>query len=243
MSRRKTAWKSGGNLKEPGNGDLGKLFLSLINITVTIEKASGISGLKIEKVAEIISSPFSEQFFSKDNNNELTIKCRYDWFSENLIQQLNLKKDEKKMLEDIIFTKLPSHLKKYWNEDGHVKRDLNSRTVQEWITSELAFLAGFCLWFREKETKGKIDLSMLISSATGDKVKASGEIEFDRERLELLRKLPSKTLTLLRDISPAGKIAYRSMDMAIIKGISEGNEDYANSMKERTQTKPWWKFW
>ena len=46
-------------------------------------------------------------------------------------------------------------------------------------------------------------------------------------------------------MSPAGKIAYRSMDVAIIKGISDGDEDYANKMKNRTlpQKEAWWKFW
>ena len=46
-------------------------------------------------------------------------------------------------------------------------------------------------------------------------------------------------------MSPAGKIAYRSMDVAVIKGISEGDDKYATKMKERTllYQKPWWKFW
>ena len=46
-------------------------------------------------------------------------------------------------------------------------------------------------------------------------------------------------------MSPAGKIAYRSMDVAIIKGLSEGDDEYAERMRERTlpNRKPWWKFW
>ena len=50
-------------------------------------------------------------------------------------------------------------------------------------------------------------------------------------------------MTALMEMSPAGRIAYRSMDMAIIQGLSEGDKKYANSMKERTQNKSWWKFW
>ncbi len=46
-------------------------------------------------------------------------------------------------------------------------------------------------------------------------------------------------------MSPAGKIAYRSMDVAIIKGLSEGDDEYAERMRERTlpNQRPWWKFW
>jgi len=46
-------------------------------------------------------------------------------------------------------------------------------------------------------------------------------------------------------MSPAGKIAYRSMDVAIIKGLSEGDDEYAERMRERTLSNqiPWWKFW
>jgi hypothetical protein len=33
--------------------------------------------------------------------------------------------------------------------------------------------------------------------------------------------------------------------MAIIKGLSEGDDEYAMDMRQRTQKnqKPWWKFW
>jgi len=88
-----------------------------------------------------------------------------------------------------------------------------------------------------------VDLSELISDATGEEVKASGKIEFDRERLELLHSVPMKTIKSLMHMSPAGKIAYRSMDMAVIQGLSEGDKNYASSMRERTQGKSWWKFW
>ena len=79
----------------------------------------------------------------------------------------------------------------------------------------------------------------------GEDVSVEGQIDFDRGRIELLSELPSNALNLIKDMNPAGKIAYRSMDMAVIKGLSEGNSDYAIEMKKRTQInqKPWWKFW
>ena len=136
-------------------------------------------------------------------------------------------------------------MNKYWADEGIVTRDLEARTVGEWITNEISFLAGFAIWFREKEKDGEVDLSNLISNAVGENVSASGEINFDKKRFEILSGLTSNTLSILKDMSPAGKIAYRSMDVAIIKGLSEGDDEYAGKMRERTlpTQKPWWKFW
>jgi len=136
-------------------------------------------------------------------------------------------------------------LEKYWAEEGIVIRDLEARTVGEWITNEISFLAGFAIWFREKESDGEINLSNLVSDAVGENVSASGEINFDKKRFEILNSLTSNTLNVLKDMSPAGKIAYRSIDVAIIKGLSEGDDEYAEKMRERTlpSQKPWWKFW
>ena len=199
--------------------------------------------MKVDEIAEIISSPISHQFFTKKTDEDLTIRCKYDWFIDYMIDRLNLRKDEAGILGKIIADKLPHHLEKYWKEDGLIRRDLASRSAEEWMQNELSFVAGFSLWFREKETKGEMDLSELISDATGEAVEASGNIEFDRKRLELLNSVPMKTIKSLMEISPAGKIAYRSMDMAVIQGLSKGDNNYATSMKERTQEKSWWKFW
>jgi hypothetical protein len=156
-----------------------------------------------------------------------------------------LRNKEMDELTSVIEEKLAEHVLKYWSEDNIVKRDLKVRTVGEWINNEISFLSGFALWFREKEKDGELDLSNLISEAIGENVSASGEIEFDTKRFEILKSLTSNALTVLKDMSPAGKIAYRSMDVAVIKGISEGDDQYATKMKERTlpYQKPWWKFW
>ena len=120
-----------------------------------------------------------------------------DWFIDYILDNLNLRSDEAAILEKVIIEKLPQHLEKYWKEDGQIRRDLVSRSAEEWMQNELSFVAGFSLWFREKETKGEIDLSELISDATGEDVKASGKVEFDRERLELLHNIPMKTIKSL----------------------------------------------
>ena len=158
---------------------------------------------------------------------------------------MSLRNKEMDELRNVIEEKLAEHVLKYWSEDNIVKRDLEVRTVGEWINNEISFLSGFALWFREKEKDGELDLSNLISEAIGENVSASGEIEFDTKRFEILKSLTSNALTVLKDMSPAGKIAYRSMDVAVIKGISEGDDQYATKMKERTlpYQKPWWKFW
>ena len=158
---------------------------------------------------------------------------------------MKLRENEKVDLKNTIENKISVHLNKYWAEEGIVVRDLEARTVGEWITNEISFLAGFAIWFREKEKDGEIDLSNLISDAMGEDVSASGEIDFNKERFEMLNGLTSNTLATLRDMSPAGKIAYRSLDVAVIKGLSEGDDEYATKMKGRTlpNQKPWWKFW
>ena len=159
--------------------------------------------------------------------------------------KMQLQEQEKTDLKDTIEDKIAAHLNKYWAEEGIVVRDLEARTVSEWITNEISFLAGFAIWFREKENDGEVNLSNLISDAVGENVSASGEVIFDKKRFEILKNLTSNTLNILKDMSPAGKIAYRSMDVAIIKGLSEGDDEYAEKMRERTlpNQKPWWKFW
>ena len=232
-------------MNEPGNGELAQLFITLIGKEVTIEEAADISELDIDRIAELISDQDTLQFFKKEGDKELKIYCDYSWVSRNLSKKIRIRSKEINEIDQIMETKFSKHATKYWSEDGKITRDLLSRTVGEWIESELSFLAGFSLWFREKELDGSLDLSTLISDAVGENVSASGNIEFDRDRLELLKTLTTNALTALKDMSPAGKIAYRSMDVAIIKGISDGDDNYANKMKGRTlvSKNPWWKFW
>ena len=80
---------------------------------------------------------------------------------------MKLRENEKVDLKNTIENKISVHLNKYWAEEGIVGRDLEARTVGEWITNEISFLAGFAIWFREKEKDGEIDLSNLISDAMG----------------------------------------------------------------------------
>ena len=198
-----------------------------------------------EKIATLISRPESVFFFEKNTGEKLEIGCKYDWISQNISQKVNFRGGEIEILENILETKFAEHVNEYWMENGKITRDLESRSIGEWIENEICFLAGFALWFREKEKEGEIDLSTLVSQAMGEDVTAGAQIDFERKRIELLSELPSNALSVLKDMNPAGKIAYRSMDMAIIKGISEGDDARAMNMKQRTQIlqKPWWKFW
>lgn len=201
--------------------------------------------MSVEDISALISSPGTDSFFEKKGEEELEICCKYSWIAQNISQKVKFREGEIEILTNLLETKLAEHAKDYWTENGRVTRDLDHRTVGEWIENEICFLAGFALWFREKERDGDIDLSTLVSEAVGQKVSADAQIDFDRKRIELLTELPSNALSVLKDMNPAGKIAYRSMDMAIIKGLSEGDDNYAMDMRQRTQTsqKPWWKFW
>ena len=193
----------------------------------------------------MIAGPESEIFFEKKGENEIIICCKYDWISDKISKKVGLREGEKEILTNILNKKFPNHAANYWSEEGIISRDLESRNIGEWIENEICFLSGFALWFREKQKDGEIDLSSFASEAIGKEVSAEAQIDFDRERIELLSELPSNALNLIKDMNPAGKIAYRSMDMAIIKGLSEGDDEYAVQMRKRTQIsqKPWWKFW
>jgi len=201
--------------------------------------------LSVEDISALISSPGADSFFEKKGEKELEICCKYSWIAQNISQKVKLREGEIEILTNLLETKFADHAKDYWTENGRITRDLDHRTVGEWIENEICFLAGFALWFREKERDGDIDLSSLVSEAVGQEVSADAQIDFDRKRIELLTELPSNALSVLKDMNPAGKIAYRSMDMAIIKGLSEGDDNYAMDMRQRTQKtqKPWWKFW
>ncbi len=201
--------------------------------------------MSVEDISALISSPGTDSFFEKKGEEELEICCKYSWIAQNISRKVKLREGEIVILTNLLETKFANHAKDYWTENGRVTRDLDHRTVGEWIENEICFLAGFALWFREKERDGDIDLSSLVSEAVGQEVNADAQIDFDRKRIELLTELPSNALSVLKDMSPAGKIAYRSMDMAIIKGLSEGDDNYAMDMRQRTQKsqKPWWKFW
>jgi len=201
--------------------------------------------LTVEDIALLISGPGADSFFEKKGEEELEIGCKYSWVAQNISRKVKLREGEIEILTNLLETKFANHAKDYWTENDCITRDLDHRTVGEWIENEICFLAGFALWFREKEKDGDIDLSSLVSEAVGQEVSADAQINFDRKRIELLAELPSNALSVLRDMNPAGKIAYRSMDMAIIKGLSEGDDNYAIDMKQKTQKsqKPWWKFW
>mgnify|MGYP003967511549 FL=1 len=79
-------------MKEPGKGEVAKLFISIIGKKLTIEEASSESELSIDRVAEIISNQESLKFFKKEENNDLKISCNYSWISENLATKIKLRK-------------------------------------------------------------------------------------------------------------------------------------------------------
>ncbi len=148
------------------------------------------------------------------------------------------------IIEKTIQEKFIIHIAKYWKENGEIKRDFEIRSLSEWVISEFVFVSGFAMWFREKENEDKTDLSELLSKATGNNIQASANIEFDKDRLQLVSGIPTQLLKKIMNISPAGKIAYRSLDIAIMKGMSKGNSDIAERMKKETnKIKPWWKLW
>ena len=225
--------------------NIGILFLSILNSKISIEECMEKSSLSAEEISHIISIPKYQKYLKKNTENELFLSCETDWISEEIANHISISKSEKKILKESIKEKFIEHISEYWKDNGKVKRDFESKTLPEWIISEFVFLSGFALWFREKENDNEIDLSGLLSKATGQNVQASANIEFDQDRLKLVGSIPTQILEKIMNINPAGKIAYRSLDMAIMKGMSDGNSDIAKKMKKSTTnySKPWWKLW
>ena len=223
----------------------GMLFLSILNSKINIEECIERSQLTADEISNIISIPKFQKYFKKETKNELLLSCETDWISDNIAEHINISKSEHEILQKTINEKLIEHISKYWKENDKVERDFEIRTLPEWIISEFVFLSGFTMWFREKENNNETDLSDLLTMATGENVQASAEIEFDQDRLQLFSSIPTQIVQKIMNINPAGKIAYRSLDMAIMKGLSDGNSDIAKQMKKSTvnQNKPWWKFW
>ena len=138
-------------------------------------------------------------------------------------EEENFRNSESQILKETIDNKFLKHVTKYWEENGRIKRDFEIKNLSEWIISEYVFLSGFAIWFREKERDDGTDLSSLLSNATGESVEVSASIEFDQDRLNLVSEIPTQILEKIMNINPAGKIAYRSLDMAIMKAMSKGH--------------------
>ena len=225
--------------------NVGILFLSILNSKYNIEECIKRSKLTAEEISNLISIPKFQKYFKKETKNELLLSCEIKWIGDELAETIRISESEKKILHENIEEKIIPHISEYWKENGEVKRDFEIRSLPEWIVSEFVFLSGFAMWFREKENDNETDLSGLLSKATGENVKASANIEFDQDRLQLVNSIPTQILQKIMNINPAGKIAYRSLDMAIMKGMADGNSDIAEKMKMDTisNSKPWWKFW
>ena len=224
---------------------VGILFLSILDSKSTIEECIKKSGLTADKISTLISIPKFNKYFEKETNKELHITCKIDWICEEIGNQIKISDSESQILKETIDDKFLNHVTKYWEENGRIKRDFEIKNLSEWIISEYVFLSGFAMWFREKEKDNGTDLSSLLSSATGESVEASASIEFDQDRLRLVSEIPTQILEKIMNINPAGKIAYRSLDMAVMKAMSEGNPELAKKMKNETvrNKRSWWKFW
>ena len=223
---------------------VGILFLTLLNSEATINNCIKKSGLTADKISTIISTPKFNRYFEKKTDEELYISSKVDWISDEIGHRIKINDSEAKILKESVQKKFINHVNKFWKEKGVVKRDFEIKNLPEWIISEYVFLSGFTMWFREKEKDDETDLSGLLSNATGEDVKASASIDFDQERLELVSEIPTQILEKIMNINPAGKIAYRSLDMAIMKAMSEGNPEFAEKMKNETiKKKSWFRFW
>ena len=229
-------------MKEPGRGEVAQLWLVLLPQPLKLNAAAAATGLEPALVAKLATHPEATDFIAQmASGEELELRARLGWLLERLHGKMRLRKHEWNLLEQRLRHQLGPHVARHWTEGETVVRDLDQRPAGEWVLNELSFTGGFALWFREHEQEGGTDLSALASQAEGAPVEARGELEFDRSRLELLEGLPQRILRALNNMSPAGKLAYRSLELAVMKGLAQG--DQAREQRMRGAARPWWKIW
>ena len=229
-------------MKEPGRGEVAQLWLMLLPRPLELNTAATVTGLEPTLIANLATQPEATEFIAQVVvGEEMQLRARHGWLLERMRGQMRLRKHEWNLLEKRLRHQLGPHVEHHWSEDGRITRDLDLRPAGEWVLNELSFTGGFALWFRENEQEGGADLSTLASQAAGAPVEARGELEFDRSRLELLEGLPQRVLRALTNMSPAGKLAYRSLELAVMKGLAQGSSTVEQRMRETAR--PWWKFW
>ncbi|MDP6364092.1 MAG: hypothetical protein QF519_04310 [Candidatus Poseidoniia archaeon] len=229
-------------MKEPGRGEVAQLWLALLPQPLELNAAATATGLEPALVAKLATHPEAADFIAQATaGEELELRARLGWLLERLHGKMRLRKHEWNLLEQRLRHQLGPHVARHWTKEGTVVRDLEQRPAGEWVLNELSFTGGFALWFREHEEEGGADLSALASQAAGAPVEARGELVFDRSRLELLEGLPQRLLRALSNMSPAGKLAYRSLELAVMKGLAQG--DRTREQRMRGAVRPWWKIW
>ena len=229
-------------MKEPGRSEVAQLWLALLSQPLELNTVAAATGLEPALVAKLATHPEATDFIAQATAGEvLELRARLGWLLERLHSKMRLRKHEWNLLEQQLRHHLGPHVEHHWSEEGTVTRDLDLRPAGEWVLNELSFTGGFALWFREHEEEGGADLSTLASQAAGAPVEARGELEFDRSRLELLEGLPQRVLRALSNMSPAGKLAYRSLELAVMKGLAQG--DRTREQRMRGAARPWWKLW
>ena len=92
--------------------------------------------MSVEDIAALISSPGADSFFEKKGEEELEIGCKYNWIAQNISRKVKLREGEIEILTNLLETKFANHAKDYWTKNGRVTRDLDHRTVGEWIEND-----------------------------------------------------------------------------------------------------------
>jgi len=222
-------------------GDMAELYLALLPEPLTAEDAAEATGLTAERVAAIATDPVNRAFLrTTTDDDELRFRVRFGWLVVRIAGEARLPRRDHQPLMTRLSEALPDHVDRYWRVDGRVTRDLGERSLYRWLANEIYFLSGFALWFSEYAEGEQVNVSMFASAALGQEVAATGTLDFDRERLKLVEPLAPRLLRRLRDASPAGKLAYRSLELAVVSGLAQGDGDDAETMRRKTR-KRWWR--
>ena len=222
-------------------GEMAELYLALLPQPLTVEDAAEATGLPAERVAALATDPVNRAFLRTTTaDDELRFRVRFGWLVTRIAAEARLPRRDHQPLMARLSEALPGHVDRFWRVDGRVHRDLGERLLYRWLANEIYFLSGFALWFADYDKDEQVDVSMLASAALGHEVAATGTLDFDRERMALVEPLSPRLLRRLRDASPAGKLAYRSLELAVVSGLAQGDGEQVENMRRKTQRR-WWR--
>lgn len=164
----------------------------------------------------------------RQKGGDLQVKAALGWMTARLVNQMSMNKRTGRQFVQALEPLLPRYGRTHWLEsNGTIKDNILERGVKRHIIVDLSMLAGFALW-KERYTgeysqgrwrKGKEQ----IVKQNDQRFKVTLEqLEFPSgDRLDLVNPFPSKLKRQLMEASPAGELAYRSLEMALQQKLEQ----------------------
>ncbi len=167
------------------------------------------------------TAPLRQRFKSSG----VDIKGRSGWLIDRIVQEIRPGRKAIRQLHLQLNEALPGYARQNWLDNhGKVSPAMKERGVIDHIKVDLAMMCGFSLWIERHAPDAhdhQIDLSSIPGTEKEDRHKVRiSNFQFPaQERLDLIHGLPTKVKKSLQKLSPAGEMAYRSLDLALQKAV------------------------